>query len=150
VVICSCRECGVEFLSLSTHLHAKSVYEMTGERCLPLVHASEAGKLDGRLPAGVTEVMSTDSGSLLQAHAVIQGLLVLGDDIHGCGVACACGVEVGRGVVVVVVVAAAAAAAAEAAVEAAIVAAVREGTGAEQGGLAVAVGHRRASPRQDT
>jgi hypothetical protein len=51
------------------------------------------------------------------------------------------GVEVGRGV---------APAAAVAAVEAAIVAAVREGTGAEPGGLAaVAVGHRRAFPRQD-
>ena len=61
--------------------------------------------------------MSTDSGVPPQAH---QGfLLVLGDDIHGCGVACACGVEayeveVGRSV----------APAAVAAVEAAIVAAV--------------------------
>ena len=111
---------------------------MIGERYLPLVHASEAGKLDGRPPEGATEVMSTDSGVLLQAHAVIQ-------DIHGCGVACACGVEVGQGVAAVVVVAAAAA---EATVEAAIVAAVREGT--EGGLVVVAVGHRRASPRQDT
>jgi hypothetical protein len=72
---------------------------------------------------------------------VIQGFLVLVDDTHGCGVACACGVEVGRGVVP---------AAAAAAVEAAIVAAVREGTGIEPGGLAaVAVGHKRASPLQD-
>ena len=115
---------GVEFLSLSTHLHAKRVYEMIGERCLPLVHVSEAGKLGGRPPEGVTEVMSTDSAVRLQAHEVIQ-------DIHGCGVACACGVEIGRGVVVV--------------------AAVREGIGAEQGGLAaVVVGDKRASPPQDT
>jgi hypothetical protein len=120
---------------------------MTGEG-LPLVHASEVGRLDGR-PAGVTEVMSTDSGVPPQAHVVVQGSLVLGDDIHGCGVACACGVDVGR--VVVVVVAAAAAAAAVAAVEAAIVVAVGEGAGAESDELAaaVAVGHRRASPRQD-
>lgn len=71
---------------------------------------------------------------------MIQGFLVLGDDIHGCGVACACGVEVGRNV-----------APAVAAVEAAIVAAVgEEGTGAEPGGLAVvAVEYRRASPHQD-
>jgi hypothetical protein len=86
-------------------------------------------------------VMSTDSGVPPQVHEVIQGflVLVLEDNIHGCGVACACGVEVGRGV-----------AAAAAAVEAAIVAAVGEGTGAEPGGLAaVVVEHRRASPRQD-
>ena len=57
-----------------------------------------------------------------QVHEVMQGFLVLGGDIHCCGVACACGVEVGRGI--------APAAAAAAAVEAAIVAAVREGTGA--------------------
>ena len=141
MIIRSYRECGVEFLSLSSHLHAKNGYEMIGERYLPLVHASEAGKLDGRPPEGVTEVMSTDSGVLLQAHAVIQ-------DIHGCGVACACGVEVGQGVAAVVVVVVAAAAAAEATVEAAIVAAVLEGT--EGGLVVVAVGHRRASPRQDT
>lgn len=88
-------------------------------------------------------MMSTGSGVPVppQARAVIQGFLVL-VDIHGCGVACACGVEVGRGV--------APAAAAVAAVEAAIVAAVREGTGIEPGGLAaVAVGHKRASPLQD-
>ena len=112
---------------------------MIGEG-LPLVHASEAGKLDGRRPAaGVKEVMSTDSGVAPQVHVVLQGFLVPEDNIHGCGVACACGVEVGRGVVV-------AAAAAVAAVEVTIVAA-GEGTGAEPGGLAV--GHRRASPRQD-
>jgi len=83
-------------------------------------------------------VVSTDSGVLLpQANAVIQRFLVLEDDIQGSGVAYACGVEVGCGV-------------AAAVVEAAIVAAVREGTGTEPGGLAVvAVGHRRASPRQD-
>jgi hypothetical protein len=108
---------------------------------LPLVHASEAGKLDGR-PEGVTEVMSSYSVVSPQVHRVIQEFLVLGDDIHGCGVACACGVEVGRGVVP---------AAAVAAVEVAIVAAVREGTGAEPGmaAAAVAVGHRGASQRQD-
>jgi len=91
---------------------------MIGEG-LPLVHASEAVKLDGR-HAGVTGVMSTDSDVPLppQEHAVIQGFLVLGDDIHGCGVACACGVEVGRNV------APAAAVAAVVAVEAAIVAVV--------------------------
>jgi hypothetical protein len=86
--------------------------------------------------------MSTGSGVPVppRARAVIQGFLVL-DDIHGCGVACACGVEVGRGV---------APAAAVAAVVAAIVAAVREGTGIEPGRLAaVAVGHKRASPLQD-
>ena len=116
---------------------------------LPLVHASEAGKLDER-PAGVTEVMSSYSVVSPRAHRVIQGFLVLGDDIHG--VAYACGVEVGRGVVP-----AAAAAAAAAAVEVAIVAAVREGTaqqegtGAEPGtaAAAVAVGHGGASPCQD-
>jgi len=88
--------------------------------------------------------MSTDSGVPPQEHGVTQGFLVLGDDIHGrCGVVCAYGVEVGRGVVV--------AAAAVAAVEGAIVAAVREDTGAEPDRLAaVAVGDRRASPRQDT
>ena len=125
--------CGVEveFFLLSTHLHVEGiVYGMTGEGGLPLVHASEAGELDGRRPAGVTtEVISTDSGVPLQAHAVIQGVFVLEDNIHGCDVVCACGV--GRGV------------AAVAAVEASIVAAVREGNGAEPGELAaVAVGHR--------
>jgi hypothetical protein len=86
-------------------------------------------------------VMSTDSGVLPpQVHEVIQGFLVLEDNIHGCGVACACGVEVGRGV---------APAAAVAAVEAAIVAAVGEGTGAEPGGLAAVVVERRRSPCQD-
>lgn len=66
----------------------------------------------------VMEVMSTDSGVLLllQVHAVIQRFLVLGEDIDGR----ACGVEIGRGV------------AAAAAVEAG---AVREGIGAEPGGL---------------
>ena len=100
---------------------------------LPLVHASEAGKLDER-PAGVTEVMSSYSVVSPRAHRVIQGFLVLGDDIHG--VAYACGVEVGRGVVP----AAAAAAAAQ-----------QEGTGAEPGtaAAAVAVGHGGASPCQD-
>lgn len=100
--------------------------------------------MDGR-SAGVTEVMSSYSVVSPQAaHEVIQGfpVLVLGGDIHGCGVACACGVEacgveVGRGV------------AAAAAVEAAIVAVVREGIGTETGGLAVVVGHMWASPRQD-
>lgn len=86
-------------------------------------------------------MMSTDSGVPPQVHEVIQGFLVLEDNIHGCGVACACGVEVGRGVAL---------AAAVAAVEAAIVAAVGEDTDAEPAGLAaVAVGHTRASPRQD-
>lgn len=76
--------------------------------------------MDGRRPAvEVMEVMSTDSGVLLllQVHAVIQRFLVLGEDIDGR----ACGVEIGRGV-----------AAAAAAVEAG---AVREGIGAEPGGL---------------
>ena len=82
--------------------------------------------------------MSTDPGVPPQTPAVIQGFLVPGDNIHGCGVACACGVEVGLGHGVAVAVAAA--------VEAAIVAAVEEGTG-ESGGLAVV--DRRASPRQD-
>jgi hypothetical protein len=134
--------CGVESFYSINPLHAECVYEMIGEKDLPPVLASEAGKLGGRRPAGVAEVMSTDSGVPPQVPEVIQEFLVLGDYIHGCGVACACGVEVGRGV---------APAAAVAAVEAAIVAAVLEGTGAEPGGLAaVAVGHRRrAFPRQD-
>ena len=109
-----------------------------GEGLPPLVHASDAGKLDER-PEGVTEVMSTDPGVPPQAPAVIQGFLVPGDNIHGCGAACACGVEVGLGRRVAVAVAAA--------VEAAIVAAVEEGTGAEPGGLALV--DRGASPHQD-
>jgi hypothetical protein len=137
------------------------VYE--GEReGSPLVHASGVGKLDGR-SAEVTdsEVLVSHKIVSPQAHEVIQRFPVLvlgvGDDIHGWGAACACGVgvcgvEVGRGVAPVAA-AAAAAAVAVAAVEAAIVAAVREGIGAELGGLAaaaVAVGHRWASLRQDT
>ena len=111
-------------------------------RGLPLAHASEAGKSDGR-SAGVTEAMSSYFVVSPQAHEVLQELpvLVLGDDIHGVACACAveaCGVEVGRGI-------AAAAAAAVAAVEAAIVAAVQGGIGTEPGGLvgaAVVVGYR--------
>lgn len=123
-------ECGVEFGFINP------VYEMIGERGgLPLVHASEVGKWDGRPAAGVKEVMPRYSEVAPQAHAVIQGFLVLVDNIHGCGLACACGVEVGRGVAAVT------------AVEAAIVAAVREGTGAEPGGLAAVAVDRRASPR---
>ena len=110
-------------------------------RGLPLAHASEAGKSDGR-SAGVTEAMSSYFVVSPQAHEVLQELpvLVLGDDIHGVACACAveaCGVEVGRGI--------AAAAAAVAAVEVAIVAAVQGGIGTEPGGLvaaAVVVGYR--------
>jgi hypothetical protein len=133
-----CAELWRRVFTVSTHC----THEMIGEGGSPLVHASEAGKSDGLSAAGVKEVMSRHSVVAPQVHKVIQRLLVLGDDIHCCGVACACGVEVGRGI---------APAAAVAAVEAAIVAAVREGTGAEPGRLAaaVAVGHRRASLRQD-
>ncbi len=116
---------------------------------LPLVRG-EAGKMDGR-PAGMTEVIPTDSGVPPQAHAVktmLQGLpgevLVLGHDSRGCGAACAYGVEARHGV------AAAAAAAVVVskltpgvAAGAAIVVVVEEeeGTGAEPGRLAaVAVG----------
>jgi len=65
----------VALSSLSTLLHG-----MIGEGLPPLVHASNTRKLDGR-PAGVTEMMSTDSGVPPQAHAVIQGFLV--DGING-------------------------------------------------------------------
>ena len=70
--------------------------------------------MDGRpaAVAGETEDMPTDSGVLAPAQA--QGVdmarritagedLVLGHNIHGCGAACACRVEVGRGVAAAVV-----------------------------------------------
>ncbi len=114
---------------------------------LPLVHVSEARKMDGwHVVVGMTEVMPTDSGVPLRAHAeMIQGLpgevLVLEHDIHGRGVACACGVEVGRDVAAVV------SGLALGAAGAAIVVAVGEGTDTELGRLAaVAVGHREACP----
>ena len=45
-----CVELWRRVMKVSTHLHAERVYGMIGEGDLPLVHASEAGKLDG-LPA---------------------------------------------------------------------------------------------------
>jgi hypothetical protein len=93
---------------------------------------------------GMTEVMTTDSGELTQEHMVAPRMtaghvLVPGHDNPGCGVACACGVEVGRGVVAAAV--AVSGTAQGVAVGAAIAAAVGEGTG-------VAVAHTKASPHQ--
>jgi hypothetical protein len=111
---------------------------------LPLVR-EEAGKMDGR-PAGMTEVIPTDSGVPPQAHAVktmLQGLpgevLVLGHDSRDCGVACAYGVEARHGVAAAAAAAVVVSKLARVAAGAAIVVVVEkeEGTGAEPVGALV-------------
>ena len=61
--------------------------------------------MNGR-PAAAAEDMTTDFGVLVPAEAQVVGMmgipdgevLVLGHDIHGYDMACACAVEAGRGV----------------------------------------------------
>ena len=109
--------------------------------------------MDGRpaAVAGETEDMPTDSGVLAPAQA--QGVdmarritagedLVLGHNIHGCGAACACRVEVGRGVAAAVVVCVTA----QGVVEGAAIAAAVEVAGPSRM-AAVAVG--QTNPRRD-
>lgn len=156
--------------SRSSAISSQRVGIIGGRGGLPLVRGSEAGKLDGRRPAavaGMTEVMSIDSGVLAQevvrmARGIPAGeVSVLGHDARG-WVACACGVEVGRGVaaaaavgerargvaVGVAIVVAVGERAQWAAVGVAIAAVVGEGT--EVGRVAaVAVAHMGASPRRD-
>lgn len=110
--------------------------------------------MDGRpaAVAGETEDMPTDSGVLAPAQA--QGVdmawrmtagedFVLGHNIHGCGAACACRVEVGRGVAAAVV---AVCVTARGVVEGAAIAAAVEVAGPSRM-AAVAVG--QTNPRRD-
>lgn len=111
--------------------------------------------MDGRpaAVAGETEDMPTDSGVLAPAQA--QGVdmarritagedLVLGHNIHGCGAACACRVEVGRGVAAAVV---AVCVTARGVVEGAAIAAAVEEVAGPSRMAAVAVG--QTNPRRD-
>jgi hypothetical protein len=96
--------------------------------------------------------MTTDSGVLApaQAQAVDTAqrltageVLVLGHNIHGCGAACVCGVEVGRGAAAAVV---AVCVMARGVVEGAAIGAAVEEVAGPSRVAAVAVGQTKASP----
>jgi hypothetical protein len=113
--------------------------------------------LDGRpaAVAGETEDMPTGSGVLApvkaqgvdMARRITAGKVpVLGHNIHGCGAACACGVEVGRGVAAAAV---AVCMTARGVVEGVAIAAAVEEVAGPSRSAAVVVGQTKASPRRD-